>query len=576
MAGLAGTDTISFRDDPVALEEVLAGHDLVRSRSDVAARYQTLYESAMKHFSAMKEVNKFGRHDWRSVFGETFRVFAELWEYLKENMVSLRHSGLLQSYRTADVASKIGQMFYHSYVLSSDVEYLHQAYWFYSAVRYSSSSTDTDTSELHSSHLLLMRMRYLARFLSVALLLGRSRVLSELVEKLEKQVTIYNTLYPGSQDASDWHNTAVEARSMLEALELVQVPSRDMLLEHRLVLTPHYVRAAGSLSLDEAILVSCTHRQARFSQLTLDMLRMVYTLELQTTDRHAPPHVKFEQAGLPPRVVGHDRRPVVNPRKCLLHRPSVPELLAELSIIMKDVSPNGITLLYFSCNSTRSFDRSSNAPSTPTRSRDVGHPPVGLSLRSTAGNSSAPEDNLYPSDLTVFTRKPLFLIIDSDQTSTFEAVKSPFHQPFVSLLAASRLPEDFSDYQLNGRLLTLFLTCPLTAFCHVCNLVDVTESLWTAACRAMTAAASTILDCLRASSQLDADLCLFLDDFFTRTLVCRFVFCQVVFRHHYAFPSTQYWPTSCPPIPGELLSTERLHLALMSVADSLDVRQLFE
>lgn len=51
--------------------------------------------------------------------------------------------------------------------------------------------------------------------------------------------------------------------------------------------------------------------------------------------------------------------------------------------------------------------------------------------------------NIFPGDLYPFLRKPLFLIIDSNNSIAFQNMPNLFGQPFVSLLSPIKLPSVF-------------------------------------------------------------------------------------------------------------------------------------
>ena len=51
--------------------------------------------------------------------------------------------------------------------------------------------------------------------------------------------------------------------------------------------------------------------------------------------------------------------------------------------------------------------------------------------------------SLYPGDLYAFTRRPTFLIVDSDNSSAFSAVPQHFEQPLVVLMSPTDVPSTF-------------------------------------------------------------------------------------------------------------------------------------
>ncbi|KAH9299708.1 hypothetical protein KI387_031390, partial [Taxus chinensis] len=82
---------------------------------------------------------------------------------------------------------------------------------------------------------------------------------------------------------------------------------------------------------------------------------------------------------------------------------------------------------------------------------------------------------IYPSDIIPFTRKPLFVIIDSDNSNVFKVINGAERgEPAALLLSPTVQPNcvntsniDCSRYPNNGSLFTLFLTAPLPAFCRL-------------------------------------------------------------------------------------------------------------
>src|SRR5690606_4126780 len=85
---------------------------------------------------------------------------------------------------------------------------------------------------------------------------------------------------------------------------------------------------------------------------------------------------------------------------------------------------------------------------------------------------------LYPGDLYPFVRRPLFIIVDSDNSSAFQHIPRYFGQPLVILMSPEECPPPYHDQQSKGSLLTLFLHCPLTAICLISNIIELSIQLW--------------------------------------------------------------------------------------------------
>lgn len=74
----------------------------------------------------------------------------------------------------------------------------------------------------------------------------------------------------------------------------------------------------------------------------------------------------------------------------------------------------------------------------------------------------------------------------------------------------------------------------------------------------------------------DSSYVQFFGDDFLRTLILRFVFCDVVLRIHRAFRGRHQRPRCEPPLPGaELLEHSSLTHIVLQLATALDVRRHF-
>lgn len=164
-----------------------------------------------------------------------------------------------------------------------------------------------------------------------------------------------------------------------------------------------------------------------------------------------------------------------------------------------------------------------------------------------------------------------------------------------------------TDFQHHGSLFTLFLHSPLTALCYVCNVGDVPIHHWER-CQGyidkfVTEASRLVTRCrideiekgigcigsikikylniaINNSYQfiqlLDSSYVQFFGDDFLRTLILRFVFCDVVLRIHRAFRGRHQRPRCEPPLPtAELLEHPSLSHIVLQLASALEVRSHF-
>lgn len=85
---------------------------------------------------------------------------------------------------------------------------------------------------------------------------------------------------------------------------------------------------------------------------------------------------------------------------------------------------------------------------------------------------------LYPGDLYPFTRKPLFVIVDSDNSFVFQQIPRYFGQPLMVLMSPQDTPACLRELRHAGSLFTLFLHSPLAAFCLICNVASLPVHHW--------------------------------------------------------------------------------------------------
>lgn len=123
-----------------------------------------------------------------------------------------------------------------------------------------------------------------------------------------------------------------------------------------------------TLSLQEIIIVGSACEQAKFSELTMDMFRMVQTLEREPSESnhmhgYMPPGVHAPLDSSPATKMpytdqcskgflenGEKRNYRDNPHKYLLYKPSISQLLVFLSSGFKELPPGGALLLYMSAD----------------------------------------------------------------------------------------------------------------------------------------------------------------------------------------------------------------------------------
>lgn len=191
-----------------------------------------------------------------------------------------------------------------------------------------------------------------------------------------------------------------------------------------------------------------------------------------------------------------------------------------------------------------------------------------------------------------------------------------FGQPLVILMSPQDVPTSFQDYQHHGSLFTLFLHSPLTAVCYICNVGDVPIHHWercqsyvekfvteasclftrcrvedvgknrdyigmpfffhfhsTSHCRSALVYNCFTFFCFGA--HLDSAYLQFFGDDFLRTILLRYIFCDVVLRIHMSFRGRHQRPRCEPPLPADLLEHPSLSHIVLQLGAALDVRDQF-
>ncbi|XP_054275634.1 protein SCAI-like isoform X1 [Macrosteles quadrilineatus] len=566
-----------------------------------------LLEKSKQLFNGLRDLPQYGHKQWQAYFGRTFDIYTKLWKFQQQHRQILDTKYGLKRWQIGEIASKIGQLYYHYYLRTSETNYLNEAYSFYAAIRgrayYSrASKEDRYDKRKQRSDLMVKKLRYYARFIVVCLLLKKMKLVRDLVMELDKQIVDYTSTYE-PDDQLEWSLVLEEIKSFIKADGIVQVlhaDSNTIVLSHRLspLTTPPVERTTMmNLTLQEILIIGNCNDQVKFSELTMDMFRMLQTLEREPQDEFnhiydaspAPGRVPFEKSYSVTSTKGGVGYPVVtgcqengdrplkreNPHKYLLYKPTFSQVMVFLASGFKELPANGALLLYISADGCFSSNK---------HAEDMGYDLGGVITSSKRESDHANKKGmhlkemhcLYPGDLYPFTRKPFFIIVDSDNSFVFQNIPRYFGQPMVVLMSPQDVPPNYQDHQHNGSLFTLFLHSPLTAFCFICNILTVPIHHWER-CQSFIDRFVTEASRLFGRSRIDPAYLQFFGDDFLRLLLLRFVFCHVVLHLHRSFKGRQLRPRCQPPLPdADLLEHPALQHLVLDLASHLEVRSHFE
>lgn len=540
-----------------------------------------LLEKSKQLFNGLRDLPQYGHKQWQSYFGRTFDVYTKLWKFQQQHRQVLDSKYGLKRWQIGEVASKIGQLYYHYYLRTSETNYLNESFNFYSAIRqrgYYSRASKEERPDL-----MVKKLRFYARFILVCLLLKKMKLVKDLERDLGKQIDDYTSTYQ-PEDQNEWKTVLSEIREFEDADCTVRVLDHDgtpIVLSHRLtpLNTPPLEKGTPAiLRLQEILIVGNSSEQLKYSELTLDMFRMLQTLEREPQEDLSNQIYDASPApGRPPYENGERNNRRENPHKYLLYKPTYSQLNTFLASGFKELPPTGIILLYISADGSPSSMKHGDDPAYDLGGVVTNFRKEGDEVVRTKKLGHLKEVHcLHPGDLYPYTRKPLFVVVDSDNSSSFQNIPNLFGQPVVCLLSPERAPPTMQDKHRRGNLFTMFLHDPLMAFCYVCNIYEVPVDLWDKCSGVIDKFMAEASKLFSRSKKLDNMYIQFFGDDFLRLLMLRFVFCYIVLILHRGFKGPNFYPTSSPLLPtDEILEHPALYKVVLDLSTVVDNRTLF-
>ncbi|CAH8435659.1 unnamed protein product [Heterobilharzia americana] len=540
---------------------------------NIVSEFCHLLEKSKQLFNGLRDLPQHGHRQWKAYFGRTFDVYTKLWKFQQQHRQKLDELYGLKRWQIGEVASKIGQLYHHYYLRTSDLHYLNESFAFFSAIRTRDYYSKANKEE--RPDLMIKKLRYYARFILVCLLLRKMKLANELIREFSKQVDEYIDIYD-ADDHLGWVMMIQEMKDFVDGdsiCEIVDCDTPQIYASKRLNTfnSPQVERhELGHLQLSEVLIVGNYYGQIRYSELSLDMYRMLQTFERDPrgqvlNNRNSKFSVTDGLENGVPAGYPIDASEATNPHKYLLYKPTFSQFNTYVAAAFKDLPANAKT------NESHLGAAGYDYGGVVTNNRHEQE----FTVKPRRFNFKEPHC-IHPGDLLLYTRKPLFVIIDSDNSTTFRNIPNLFGQPFVCLLSPEVIPEKLESQRHRGNLFTLFLHCPLTAFCLTCNLTKINLKTYD---RAQGIIDSFLTECyqvLTHSRSLDYSYQQFLSDDFLRTIILRYCFCNIVLQLHRGFHGPSFYPSCSPPLPGsELMDCRVLHKLITELASLVDCRALF-
>ncbi|XP_028274249.1 protein SCAI isoform X2 [Parambassis ranga] len=534
-----------------------------------------LLDKSKQLFNGLRDLPQYGHKQWQSYFGRTFDVYTKLWKFQQQHRQVLDSRYGLKRWQIGEVASKIGQLYYHYYLRTSETSYLNEAFSFYSAIRQRSYYFQVNKED--RPELVVKKLRYYARYIVVCLLLNKMDLVKVLVKELSEEIEDYTQRF-NTEDQLEWNLVLQEVAAFIDADPVVVLNDNSSVVvtSNRLqeggVPPLEQGMVVGQLVLADALIIGNCNNQVKFSELTIDMFRMLQALEREPVNLATQ---TSKQGTLEPNEKPAKRE---NPHKYLLYKPTFSQLFTFLSASFKELPANSVLLVYLSA--TGVFPTGHTDYEGPydfggvltNTNRDV----VNGETVQKRNQAQKEMHCLHPGDLFPFTRKPLFVIVDSTNSTAFKNFTNLFGQPLVCLLSPTVYPKSVQDQSQRGSLFTLFLYSPLLAFSSVCGLSNVRRGLWEKAQEFLLKIYRDIGQMITRSRTIDQAFLQFFGDEFLRLLLIRFVFCSAALRLHKLFRELQSFPESYPELPKhDTVESSLLQKHILELATMLDVQSLF-
>ncbi|XP_029855889.1 protein SCAI isoform X2 [Aquila chrysaetos chrysaetos] len=563
-----------------AVKEIMssggAEDDIPQAERKTVTDFCYLLDKSKQLFNGLRDLPQYGQKQWQSYFGRTFDVYTKLWKFQQQHRQVLDNRYGLKRWQIGEIASKIGQLYYHYYLRTSETSYLNEAFSFYSAIRQRSYYSQVNKED--RPELVVKKLRYYARFIVVCLLLNKMDVVKDLVKELSDEIEDYTHRF-NTEDQVEWNLVLQEVAAFIEA-DPVMVLNDD----NTIVITSNRLSETGAplleqgmivgqLALADALIIGNCNNQVKFSELTIDMFRMLQALEREPMNLAS----QMNKPGMQESTEKPARRE--NPHKYLLYKPTFSQLYTFLAASFKELPANSVLLIYLSATGVFPSGRSdSEGPYDfggvlTNSNRDI----INGDAIHKRNQSYKEMHCLHPGDLYPFTRKPMFIIVDSSNSVAYKNFTNLFGQPLVCLLSPTAYPKALQDQSQRGSLFTLFLNNPLMAFLFVSGLSSMRRGLWEKCQDYLRKINRDIAQLLTHSRSIDQSFLQFFGDEFLRLLLTRFIFCSATMRMHKIFrQETRNYPESYPQLPrDETVENPHLQKHILELASILDVRNVF-
>lgn len=590
---------------------------LVVNATKIVEEFQFLLEKSQQLFAGLRDLPPTGSQKlWQPYFQRTFEIYTKLWKFQQQHRSVLEHKDYygLKRWEIGEIASKIGQLYYHYYLRTSETNYLYESYIFYEAIR--ERAYFKDVMDTGNPALTIKKLRYYARYIVVCLLLNRNDILKVLMAELSSLVSDYSKTYKPA-DAAEWQVVLKEAWTFLEANEKIvpndekstlEVPLKFQ-VQHRLPAIPAQIGERSTFRLSEALIIGFAS-DIKFSELTIDMYRMLQSLErdptapngseITTSQNKGETNInRNSNASLNPsngddisNANDSDLKPAatqqahqrLNPHKSLLFRPTINQLLVYLATACRDSNESGALFVYISSDALHEKQSSAQesagslhgyahdgVPTTQLSKLRAHGYKVPLPAESNDDEASLFVNSIHPGDLVAFSRRPLFVIVEGGDLAPWRKFPKVFSAPVVILTGPTKWPTALKNPNQRGSLFTLFLHSPSLAIAAVADSSTFSGDIWEALNSELDKCLQLISDIVgSASGGEEGSWRRFMADDYLSRFIIRWIF-TYYFMGTIIPQSKKILPGIYPALPEELLGNEGVKAQVSQIVSLLGI-----
>jgi len=184
--------------DPVAAAAVQSEEQDAALK--IVEEFQYLLEKSQQLFAGLRDLPPTGGKQWQPYFQRTFEVYTKLWKFQQQHRYILENKENygLKRWEVGEIASKVGQLYYHYYLRTSETNYLNESFVFYEAIR--ERAYFKDILESKNPALMIKKLRYYARYIVVCLLLNQRELVKKLMDELNALVDDYVKAFKNQSD----------------------------------------------------------------------------------------------------------------------------------------------------------------------------------------------------------------------------------------------------------------------------------------------------------------------------------------------------------------------------------------